>query len=260
MAGFRLLGFFGLVLSVSGALVVPLFAGCSSGSPDNTGGQGGSHVGGSHAGGSHAGGSAVGGSHVGGAAPDCAALAANETATPVPVRLVNETGADLYVQLSDGWCGAFAFRIKDPNGDELPWSNGGLCAQTCADFDCVCTVTCAPPPATRIAPNGSATMTWKGLVREKRTLPTSCIEPSSFCHAGEPCSADVVPKQFPLTFVGVAWTGLSCGSGTCDCTPDANGSCTYDFGDGALPSGEAVEATATFAEGGTGVDLVFKVP
>jgi hypothetical protein len=255
MASFRVLGFFGLTVSISAALVAPLFAGCGSGSPDNTGGGGSvSHVGGSHVGGSH-----VGGSHVGGAAPDCAALAADETGTPVPVRIVNQTGSDLYLYL-DNDCGETPFRIKDPNGDELLWSDGGSCDQTCADFDCICTVTCAHPPLARIAANGTATVTWKGVVREQRTLPASCIEPSSFCTPGEPCRADVVPKQFPLTFVGVGWTELMCGSGTCDCTPDANGVCTYDFGVGASPTGDALEATATLAAGGAAVDLVFKGP
>lgn len=249
MANLSLLGFLGLSLSVGGALALPLFAGCSSGTSGGTGGQGGGgHVGGSHAGGSHA----------GGAGPDCDAIAKDESATPVPVRFVNETGADLYVQVNDNSnCGPRPFLIKDPDGDELSWTNDGVCTQTCADFSCVCTATCGEAPATRVTPNSAVTIQWKGVVREERTLPTSCIPSGSFCNPGAPCEAEIVPKTFPLTFVGTAWTAADCGGGACTCAPDANGICVIDH---SSPSGSAVQATATFAAGGTSIDLVFQGP
>jgi hypothetical protein len=246
MSNSSLLGFFGVTLSLSCALAVPLFAGCGSSSSGNTGGQGG---GGSHVGGSH-----VGGGNVGGAA-NCDAFE-NETATPVPVRLVNHTNADIFVQANDDQhCGPLPFLIQDPQGNHLTWTNKGLCNPTCEDTMCVCTATCAAAPATRVTPQGSVTIQWKGVVREERTLAAGCLPAGGFCNPGATCEAEVVPKQFPLTFVGTAWTAADCGGNACTCTPDASGSCVIDHSD---PSGEAVQATATFMAGGAGVDIVFE--
>lgn len=251
MAKLQLLGLLGLGASFTAAVLPLIFAGCGSSGGGSGGGTAGGNVGGNHAGGS---GAAV-----------CADLIKNATHTKVDVRLVNKTAANLYIQYGDnGSCGVIPFKIKDPNGDELSWSTGGVCSSTCADSNCSCTITCSPPSVTLIAPNGTLTIPWSGVVNELLTLPASCIDPSNNCRSGDqPCIVEVAPKSFPLTFTSTLWTEAKCGDSACTpCTPDASGTCQYEDGSGprSETSGDFLEGTATFAAGGTSLDIVFQKP
>jgi hypothetical protein len=237
MANLRLVGFFGLVVTASGALLVPLLGSCTSG--QGSSGQGASGQGGG---------------------AECEGLPANEYGPPIPVRFINQTGADLYLQLTGGTCGAHPFRISGPNGEVLEWGGASSsCSYTCEDVSCVCTTTCSPVPVTRITPGGTATMEWHGDVREKRKVSASCAKlKTGYCVTNGSCEVDVLAKEFPLTFAGVAYTELSCDGGECTCAPDANGICK--LGGITSPAGEAVVAKAVFDEGGTAIDLVFTAP
>ena len=241
MANLPLLGTLGLTLTTLATLAVTLASGC------------GSSVNGS-------GGSAGGGGSAGAAA--CGELVKNETGSPVDVRLVNHTSADIFVHGGSGGaaCGGLRpFIVKDQNGDEVALRPPGSCEATCESGSCICTITytCLPTPIVRIVPEGSVTMKWNGLVVESRDVPTSCVGSADCKSSGETttCSALIAP-EVALSFIGSAWPAVTCGTGTCStCTPDAKGSCQVD--EFSNVSGDVVQATGTWSPGAGTLDIVF---
>jgi hypothetical protein len=256
MSKLPLFGLFGLAISFSAAVVMPLFAGCSSTiGGAGTGGQGGE---GSHVGG-HAGGVAVGGA--GGSTPavECDAIKHDEDPSPIKIRLVNHTASDVYIGDGPGACDGSPppYTIADPGGVALDFLNPTGCGWTCAKFSdcfggCTMTSTCLQHHATRIAPNAKVELEWRGTVIEQRKLPAACL--TGQCE--QSCVAWVKPPAVPLTFTGTVWTEQQCQFGTaCACTPDASGTCVSDDGEVA---GNPLTAAATLALGATSVDIVFE--
>lgn len=252
MANLQALGILGLGLSFLAALGGPLVAGCSSsvmGSGDGGAGQGGDNV-------ARGGNAGVGGDGT----LDCGPLVASEQTSPVDVRLVNNTGADLFVQVGNGSsCGGGPFSLADTNGKPLVYETNTSCGG-CQSYSCTCTVTytCVPPPTTRIAPQGVLAVTWGGGVLQPRNVPAACF------------GADACPWDTSPTFSCNAWVkapaatvsatlhaGTQCSDGPCTCTPDASGVCELP-GFGNSLSGAAKTATASYTPGATSVDLVFQ--
>ena len=188
----------------------------------------------------------------------CDALVADETTTPVEVRLVNQTAADLYFDNPVFACGYEPyFRLYDPQNQELPHLDASPCSARCAELTCTCTMTytCGPFSVTRVAPGGVLSTTWNGAYLKPRTVPSSCVDCSLYGDSAT-CSAWTDPGSLSLTLRSNARTDVSCIDASCDCTPNANGTC--------VPSGQAqasggtVVATATIAPGQDSIDLVFQ--
>lgn len=243
MANLHVFGFFGVTLSFAAAIVLPLFAGCSSSSSGGTGGQGGNSVGG-------AGGGTV--------VAQCDALRHDEEPPPVTVRLVNHTASDIYIGDAPGVCNGSPppYTIVDPQGTALDFLNPTPCGWTCEQAGCTAgcttTATCLQHHATRVAPNATLELAWRGTVLEERKLPAACL--GGACE--QTCVAWIKPPAVPLTFTGTVWTEMACEFGmACGCTPDASGTCSADYGE---VSGTSLQATATLAPGATSVDIVFE--
>jgi hypothetical protein len=206
--------------------------------------------------------SAAGGGGTGGTggASQCEPLIADGTGTPVTVRLVNQTSADLFVQIGiTGSCTRrHPFVVTDATNTPLATVTEDSCGSTCSHFACTCvtTYTCIAPEIVRIAPQGAYAVPWNGTVLEDRTVPTSCLGsgPCSGAATTQDCKAWVAPKSFPLAFTAQAYP--ECAGGTC--TVDATGSCVVTPYGLTGPTGTAVNATATLARGATGLDLVFE--
>lgn len=232
--------FFGIGLAVA-------CAACGSSSSGGNGGNGGS------------GGSGGSGGHTG-SAPDCAKIIASDETTPVTVRFVNQTAADIYLKytLAGGCETVPAVEMKDPDGQELGFYFTGPCNQTCENFltGSACntaTKTCSAP-VMRIAPQGVVSATWTGAVLEQRTAPAACLGLDAN-QEDTACWAEIAPKAFPLSLTATAGTAVSCAP-ACACTPDASGSCTISSA--AHVEGTMINGTGSFASGATSVDIVFQ--
>ncbi|MBI4956305.1 MAG: hypothetical protein HY908_30085 [Myxococcales bacterium] len=189
----------------------------------------------------------------------CSEEVADEVTTPVEVRLVNHTAADLYFGPQAACDSDPAFRIYDANDQELSRSFDGPCYASCSDMttSCGCTVTytCPATYVMRVAPQGALVLGWNGAYVAARTVPASCVAcggPAS----GVACKAYADPGPIPITFRAEAWTAADCLGTTCDCTPGPDGSCQLD-GE-AMTTGTVVTATAVLAPGGTSIDVVFQ--
>jgi hypothetical protein len=219
---------------------------------------------------SAAGGGAGGAGGAGGgtASNACEALVTDAPAAPVPVRLVNQTSGDLYVAIS-GYASCYQNLLFSASVADTTVDANRPPAQDCGGWTCAtekcstCTVTwtCSTySPVTRIAPGGTVTSSWDGLVYQKRSVPSACVADVG-CFGGEAnvtCPVALANTSWPVTFTATMSTGVSCESGTCTCTPDATGTCVMPLGDAATPSSTTVQGTATLAEGGTSVDIVFQ--
>jgi hypothetical protein len=86
----------------------------------------------------------------------------------VKVRLVNQTGNNLYLgDPSGSGCGSPAdFVVNDAEGHLLPW-RAGDCEFTCEALmkgSCGCADICAPPSVRLVAPGGTYEVAWAGTI------------------------------------------------------------------------------------------------
>jgi hypothetical protein len=115
-------------------------------------------------------------------------------------------------------------------------------------------------PVTRIASQGILTGSWNALVLEARTVPTACVADPTCYGAGstQSCQVLTAAKDYPYKLTASLQTGVSCQGAGCTCTPDASGTCVLPGTAEGVPSGSAVTAVGTLAQGQTSVDLVFQ--
>src|SRR5262249_15683328 len=138
---------------------------------------------------------AHGGGTSGAGTDTCGPLVANEQGSPVTVRLVNHTSADIFVQHGVPQHCSYKppFGIVDANHESHAAFMVDPCGSTCSSFACTCTTTypCATAKVLRIIPQGTASLDWGGTVLDTRTVPTDCLGANACSGGGtsQPCNA-----------------------------------------------------------------------
>lgn len=146
---------------------------------------------------------------------------------PVTVRLVNKTGANLYLgEKTWGCVSSLGFTIEDGNGQPLKPARFA-CELSCEHLQqgsCACVADCAEPVVTLVAPDGAYEVRWAGTVFETANMPAECFWDTT-CVA--PCLVESAPPAQTLAFQSSGWNQIDCGESGCPtCTPDASGTCT----------------------------------
>lgn len=193
--------------------------------------------------------------------PDTCApyVAEPQSGHAVNVRLVNETGADLYLGDPDQSCGAFLpFLLSDAQGHALTW-RAPDCASTCAlvqSGPVGCPALCQMPSVELVPDGGAYVATWDGTVYTPKAMPEACYDDPGAAQAS--CLVHEIAPSGKLAFTASAWTAVTCqdGSGGCTCAPPAGGSCTVE-GIATL-AGQTVAGSAELdAVGNVTVEIVF---
>jgi hypothetical protein len=202
----------------------PAVGGGAGAPPQVAAGTGGASAG-SNVGGS-AGQSAAGSSAGGAVACTSYADAAGYT---LPVHIKNSSTATLYLGPQESTCEvARLFAVEDGARHVLPSLDG--CHTSCSALmqtgPVACPLACATPSTVTLAPGQSVDVPWDGRFAVPQTLPQQCM-PSASTGSGSCVQAQQV-QAAPFTFKALAGTKRQCldPSGTCTCTPNANGTCT----------------------------------
>ena len=224
---------------VSAALITSLTGGCTTtlfSGPD----QGGN------------GGSGGGGSEV------CETFEDTTEASPLSVRVTNDTIANIYVTADD--CDTTPYPdLFDADGKALVYRNHGNCGFTCEMLQSgppVCTAeACAAPPVVVIAPGGSFEMgTWNGTVLDSTEMPLAChFEP--FDDRGS-CDQRIAAPAGDYE-VGVRiYSAIECIGESCSCD-FVDGSCQIPF-EAAVVGEPRVQKVAVTHPGDDVVDVVIQ--
>jgi hypothetical protein len=194
------------------------------------GGSAGQSIGGSSTAGASAGTSAgqvTGGSSVGGAMA-CSSYM-DEAGYSLPVHIKNTSTKTLYLGQSEMTCQVERlFQVEDGARQVLPGLEG--CHTSCQALmqtgPVACPLACATPTAVTLAPGQTIDVAWDGRFAVPQTLPTQCMPSSSTSPTSCVQAQQIEPALF--TFIAQAGTQRQCldPSGTCPCTPNANGTCT----------------------------------
>jgi hypothetical protein len=214
----------------------PLGGAIGSTDPGGSGGAGGAagsagqSVGGSSSAGASAGGSAgqvTAGSSTGGAMA-CSSYM-DEAGYTLPVHIKNTSTKTLYVGQSEMTCQAERlFQVEDGARHVLPSLDG--CHTSCQALmqtgPVACPLACAAPVTIALAPGQTIDVPWDGRFAVPQTLPTQCM-PSTVTSPTSCVQAQQIDPAL-FTFIAQAGTQRQCldPSGTCPCTPSANGTCT----------------------------------
>lgn len=212
--------------------------GCGSSVSDGTGGGGGE------------GGGEGGGPDVCESYEDPPQLGAPQRS--VTVRFVNDSAADLFLGAVEPGCGVYIPYALERAGVSVKPSLD-ICEFSCGqmmDGQCACPAACAMPQITRIVPGGSFEALWGGMDYEPASLPPLCQADG----CGGACYLPAL-AQGAYTVLGTAHPELGdcIPNDTCDCQPDASGSCTFSTTMGV--AGTPIEASATY-DFGSGAEVV----
>jgi hypothetical protein len=197
-------------------------AGGASGA-GTTAGQGGATA---TNGGASLGGSA--GQPAAGGAVSCSSYA-DDVGYTLPVHIKNSSSVTLYVGPQDSSCQAERlFQVEDGARHVLPSLDGchTSCQQLMQTGPVSCPLACATPSTVTLAPGQTIDVPWDGRFAVPQTLPPQCMRMGSTGPAT--CVQAEQIEAAPFTFIARAGTQRTCldPSGTCACTPNANGTCT----------------------------------
>jgi len=159
------------------------------------------------------------------------------------VRVQNNRSTPIYLGDPNAGCGPTpVFALSDASGTPVEQYPGG-CGNTCEQLQHqgdYCTGACMMPILVRINPAGSYDSNWAGTVFEARDMPLACYFDQSF--TPQTCDQRLVAETGSYTVKVEAYADASCNVGSCDCTPDANGSC--EVSSGGQPTGAALGSQA----------------
>lgn len=252
-------------------LIVALSSFACGGSTDadtnSTGGAAGSGGGGTGGGGAGGtsgsggdGGGGMGGGGMGGVAGAGGSACGDfldQSGTPVSVKITNKTSAPVFMGGSNG-CGPIeVFSITDASGKTVAQMAGG-CGHTCEalrEHGNYCSGACMVPPLVRINPGGSYLAQWAGTVFEPAPMPSECYKDQN--GVMDSCYRELAAPAGGYGFAASAATQATCNGGSCDCPPDASGSCQITGG-GTL-GGSTLSASAKLSLPGSGsIELLFQ--
>ena len=170
---------------------------------------------------------AASGSGAGGAV-SCASYA-DDVGYTLPVHIKNSSSITLYVGPEDSTCQVERlFQVEDGARHVLPSLDGcrTSCQQLMQTGPVSCPLACATPSTVTLAPGQSIDVPWDGRFAVPHTLPPQCMQSASTSPAT--CVQAEQIEAAPFTFIARAGTQRICldPSGTCACTPNANGTCT----------------------------------
>ena len=264
------------------SLLVAAFAlpACGGKSFDaNDGGSGGTESGGNssgatsnggfgHSEGYLGGGGSGGGTTTGGSAQCDGKAYQDDGPANIPVRIINDTKAVLYLGPTPS-CGAGElFNVADATGILL--SSPALCQTTCQQLITGNISGCPPIPCPvgevlTLQPGEDTLQLWSGLYQEDMTWTPQCRPAAS----DDTCQRVAAVKPGAFTFTATAGTELDCSVAFCmTCTPADTGGCTTFGGvvTGPTLSAETkVMLDGSYGLGGPGgggavksVEIVFK--
>lgn len=169
----------------------------------------------------------VAGSSAGGAV-SCTSYA-DATGYTLPVHIKNSSKATLYLGPQESTCEvARLFAVEDGARHVLPSLDGchTSCQQLMQTGPAACPLACPVPSTVTLAPGQSVDVPWDGRFAVPQTLPQQCM-PSTATAPGSCVQAQRI-EAAAFTFKALAGTKRTCldPSGTCACTPSANGTCT----------------------------------
>lgn len=163
-----------------------------------------------------------------GGAVSCTSYA-DATGYTLPVHIKNSSKTTLYLGPQESSCeAARLFAVEDGARHVLPSLDGchTSCQQLMQTGPVACPLACAAPATITLAPGQTIDVPWDGRFAVQQTLPQQCM-PNAPTASGSCVQAQrVEPAAF--TFKALAGTKRTCldPSGTCACTPSANGTCT----------------------------------
>jgi hypothetical protein len=142
------------------------------------------------------------------------------------ITIQNGGSQPLYLGGSSGCGQPPLYELTDSTGATVAIDLGS-CGKTCQMLQTqgmACPALCAMPPVVRIDPGGSYATAWSGTVYESANMPKSCYFEQSSASAS--CERRVLAGDGQYGVKVAAATSVTCNAGTCDCQPDASGSCT----------------------------------
>ena len=170
---------------------------------------------------------AASGSSAGGAV-SCSSFT-DDTGYTLPVHIKNSSSVTLYVGPQDSTCQVERlFQVEDGARHVLPSLDG--CHTSCQALmqtgPVSCPLACVVPSTVTLAPGQTIDVPWDGRFGVPQTLPQQCM-PAAVAGPGSCVQAQQI-EAAPFTFIAQAGTQRTCldPSGTCPCTPNANGTCT----------------------------------
>lgn len=149
----------------------------------------------------------------------------DQSGQEVTVRIKNETSAPVFMGGSNDCGPVEVFAVKDPTGADVKLFAGG-CGHTCEALQQhgnYCTGACMMPALIRIDPGGHYDRKWSGTVFEQKQMPSECYVDLNT--AMDSCEQRVAAPAGDYGFFTSAATSASCNGGSCDCAPNAAGSC-----------------------------------
>jgi len=242
----------GLALLASTILVGAALAACGSNVNTTTGAGGGASSSSSAGmGGAGMGGATTGVSTSdGGSVPACSTFDPGPPATtPVSVRLVNKTGAPMYLgETTLGCSSPFGFTLADAAMKPLKPTRDS-CEFTCAELQqstCACADGCGAPVVTMVAPDAYYEVPWTGTVFTSENMPAKCFKDPTCAASSTACLIEESAPSGSLTMKASAYTtALGCTPGPCmPCMPGGLGTCTVIGGQ--TVGGTTLTGTATW--------------
>jgi hypothetical protein len=188
--------------------------------------------------------------------PACDAYLDEAPPQNVAITVRNEGTATIFLG-GEGCAADIGVGLAAADGSALPQGASG-CGYTCEQLQtrpAACPADCALPPVVRVDPGGSYQLSWSGSYVEPASMPKSCyFEPS---YAGPGCERRIVAPAGDYTLTASAWPQTTCVDNSCDCQPDASGSCVMQGFAGV--GGTATQASAVVAyPSETSVEIVFQ--
>jgi hypothetical protein len=153
----------------------------------------------------------------------------DQTGYTLPVHIKNASAVTLYLGPTESGCQAEPlFQVEDGARHVLPSLAG--CHTSCQALmqtgPTACPLACAAPSTITLAPGQTVDVPWDGRFAVPQTLPAQCM-PNSAASTGSCVQAQKI-EAAPFTFSAKAGTRRQCleASGTCNCAPNADGTCT----------------------------------
>jgi hypothetical protein len=170
---------------------------------------------------------------------------------------IRNNGSDIIYLGGEGCSSEILLSLAGADG-ELPWRSGG-CGFSCEDLQQhsgVCAADCAMPPVVRVDPGGSYELSWTGRHLQQQSMPDGCFDEPQYAGEGS-CQSHVVAAAGDYTLSAYAWLQTGCVDTTCDCQPDANGSCRMEGF--ASTDGPGIQADGVVSyPSATSMELVFE--
>lgn len=186
---------------------------------------------------------------------DCTHYVTPPVTSPTSVKIVNNTGAPIYLGHAKASCEAYiAFAFKDETDAAIAVTTFG--DTLCESYQNECPAsTCPTNPVTKVENGKTFDVGWPGTVFASKYMPPSCYADAA-CVKG-PCLQEVAAPTGTIEVTGYSAFTCPDGGASCfDCTTGVSGSCIVSGA--VLVSGTTHEATATYTPGASTVTVTLQ--